>query len=180
MTLLTLVFISLFVSIKNKRDLSLMSAMMVAMVLGMSIGVSFGLVFGAYLQGDLLISTMFSVWIGGLAGVLIGAVFGILPSVEGFFTGLMSGMMGAMLAEMIPPQDTRLLLKFFVMLIFCSIALVNLLKRTSNHEVSTKYGVIKPIILIVLFISYLVTSDLYQTKIHSNDPKGDVHKLHQH
>jgi hypothetical protein len=158
----------------------MMSAMMSAMVLGMSIGVSFGLVFGSYLQGNLLISTMFSVWVGGLAGVLIGAVYGILPAVEGFFTGLMSGMMGAMLAEMIPPQETRLLLNFFVMLIFCSIALVNLLLRTSNHEVNTKFRLIKPIILIVLFISYLVTSDLYQNKIHNNYPKVDVHKLHQH
>lgn len=179
-TLLSLVLISVFVSLKNKRDLSPMSAMMVAMVLGMSIGVSFGLVWGAYLQGNLLLSTIFSVWVGGLAGVLIGAVYGILPAVEGFFTGLMSGMMGAMLAEMIPSQETRLLLKIFVMLIFCSIALVNLIKITSDYEVNIKYGIIKPIILIVLFISYLVTSDLYHNKIHNNHPKVDGHKLHQH
>ncbi|MFJ5760540.1 hypothetical protein ACIQAA_15720 [Neobacillus sp. NPDC093182] len=158
----------------------MMSAMIVAMVLGMSIGVSFGLVLGAYLQGNLLLSTIFSVSVGGLAGLLIGAVYGILPAVEGFFTGLMSGMMGAMLAEMVPSQETILLLKFFVMLIFCSIALVYLIIKSSDHKVNTKYGVIKPIILIVLFISYLVTSDLYQNKIHHNHPKIDGHKLHQH
>lgn len=157
----------------------MMSAMMVAMVFGMLIGVSFGLVFGAILQGNLLLSTIFSVWVGGLAGVLIGAVFGILPAVEGFFTGLMSGMMGAMLAEMIPLQETIILLKFFVMLIFCSIALVNLLK-TSNLKANKKFWLIKPIILIILFMSYLVTSDLYQNKIHDNHPKVDGHKLHQH
>jgi uncharacterized membrane protein YeaQ/YmgE (transglycosylase-associated protein family) len=135
---------------------------------------------GSYLQGNLLLSTIFSVSIGGLAGLLIGAVYGILPAVEGFFTGLMSGMMGAMLAEMIPSQETRLLLKFFVMLIFCCITLVNLLKRTSNLEVNTKFWLIKPIILLILFMSYLFTSDLYQNKIHDNHPKVDSHKLHQH
>ncbi|WP_282172278.1 hypothetical protein [Cytobacillus firmus] len=179
-TLLSLVFIFIFVSKKNKKDLSLMSAMMVAMVAGMSFGVSFGLLFGAYLQGNLLFSTIFSLVIGGVGGALIGAVFGILPAVEGFFTGLMSGMMGAMLAEMMQPLDTVILLKFFVMLIFCSIALINLLNRTTNHQVRTRFWFLKPIILIILLISYLVTSDMSSQNFDYDHPKLDDHKFHEH
>jgi hypothetical protein len=158
----------------------MMSAMMVAMVLGMSIGVSFGLVFGAYLQGHLFLSTISSVVVGGSAGVLIGAVYGILPAVEGFFTGLMSGMMGAMLAEMILLQETIILLKLFVMFIFCSISLVYLLKDTSNVEGNKKVCIFMPVILVVLFVSYLVTSDFFEKMVHNNDPKVDEHKHHEH
>jgi hypothetical protein len=158
----------------------MMSAMMVAMVLGMSIGVSFGLVFGAYLQGHLFLSTISSVVVGGLSGVLIGAVYGILPAIEGFFTGLMSGMMGAMIAEMIPSEETIILLKLFVLFIFCSIALVYFLNRTSDIEGNKKVCVVKPVILIILFVSYLVTSDLSQNKVHYKDPKVDEHKHHEH
>ncbi|WP_394189428.1 cupredoxin domain-containing protein [Paenisporosarcina quisquiliarum] len=157
--------ISLFtilLALRRKKHFSSMSGMIVSMFLGMNIGLTAGITFGTVYQGDLFLSTILGMGYGIVAGCLCGACFGFLSSLEGTMSGLMGGMMGAMLGEMIPADQANVLIKFFLLLSFCTIFLMVTLSTSNNATIENMDWLFKPILTSLLVGGVLLLGNSFE------------------
>jgi len=184
--------ITILLVLRQKNHISSMSGMIVSMFLGMNVGLTAGITFGTAFQGDLFLSSVWGMGFGILAGCLCGACFGLLSAVEGIMSGLMGGMMGAMLGEMIAADQANLMIKFFLLLSFCTIFLAIILTTSNQATIDNMNWLLKPILtsLVVSCVLFLgnslnmerveskVAPQEYQSNTNNNgETKEDIKKI---
>ncbi|MGE6489768.1 cupredoxin domain-containing protein [Paenisporosarcina sp. NPDC076898] len=172
--------ITILLALRRKIHISSMSGMIVSMFLGMNVGLTTGITFGTAFKGDLFLSSIWGMGFGIIAGFLCGACFGLLSSVEGIMSGLMGGMMGAMLGEMIATDQANVLIKFFLLLSFCTIFLVIILATSNQATINRMDWLLKPILTAllvtgILFLGNSFNNEKVESKALAQEHQPDTH-----